>query len=192
MSPMWEYDWHCGNFSIVQRDFRAARRQPWNSHGSTAHPSVPEMAPAVWILRPDASTLKDGNTVFFSLFHKGNFCPFHLTIFILYPNHAELQVDACEILSSLKDFAVAHQHQQNPWQTCMPSETQSKCKDKSPDGPYTPMSTKKKKKKKIQEEDFWSRRHLQHLLYLVLTFMTHSQRRHLCRLRNSGTTIGKA
>lgn len=32
---------------------------------------------------------------YFFLFHKGNFCPFPLTIFILYLNHAWPHVDAC-------------------------------------------------------------------------------------------------
>lgn len=149
----------CGNVTDTMEIFcslkGAARRQPWNSCGSTACSSVPETVPGDQMQVQERMEVQS-SFQYFSLFHKINFCLFFLTIFILYLNQARLKVDTCEISSSLKGSAVDHQHQQNPWQTSMPSEIESKCKHKSADGLYTHMSNTKK----IQEDVFWSKRHL--------------------------------
>lgn len=58
---------------------------------------------------------------FFSLFHRGNFHPFPLTIFILSIKHTRLQADVFGFFLSLEASAGSHWQQQNPChgrQTC--------------------------------------------------------------------------
>lgn len=94
---------------------------PWEAPACSA---VPQMVPAVWILRLNQKFGKERGWSlfqFFSPFHRGNFYLSPLKIFILYLKHTRLQADAFGFFLSLEASAVAHWHQQNPChnrQTC--------------------------------------------------------------------------
>lgn len=187
MPPMWECDWHCGNFYVVQRDLRAARRQPWNSCGRTACSSVPETVPEVCILRPDASSGKEVQSSFqyFFLFHKGNFCPFPLTIFILYLNHAWPHVDACGFFPHWKVLLwLISTNRTFDRQTCLQKYRANARINQQKVYTLTGAAQKNSRRFLKQKAKLAA-------LTSVLTSKTHSLRRHLCRPRNSGATIGK-
>lgn len=92
---------------------------------------------------------------FFSLFHRGNFYPFPLTIFILSLKHTRLQADVFVFFSLIGSFCWVPLAATEPLsrQTDVLSETPSKCKDESAGGPHTHEASTKRSKKRISEAE---------------------------------------